>query len=119
MAAARFALLVMNVSSGLAFVPLAPTATYCATKAAIHSYTQSLGYQLKGSPIDVLELIPPYVATDLLNGADDPRAMPLDKFIAEVMAILESQPNATEICVENVKGLRPQKATAMTPFSTA
>ena len=45
--------------------------------------------------------------------------MPLDKFIAEVMAILESQPNATEICVENVKGLRPQKATAMTPFSTA
>jgi uncharacterized oxidoreductase len=47
---------IMNVSSGLAFVPLAPTPTYCATKAAIHSYTQALRYQLKGSPIDVVEL---------------------------------------------------------------
>jgi uncharacterized oxidoreductase len=97
---------IMNVSSGLAFVPLAPTPTYCATKAAIHSYTQSLRYQLRESPIEVLELIPPYVATDLLNGADDPRAMPLDKFIAEVMEILKTQPTATEICVENVQGLR-------------
>src|SRR5579872_3684960 len=59
---------IMNVSSGLAFVPMAPTPTYCATKAAIHSYTQSLRYQLQGSTIEVLELIPPYVATDLLNG---------------------------------------------------
>jgi uncharacterized oxidoreductase len=97
---------IMNVSSGLAFVPLAPTPTYCATKAAIHSYTQSLRYQLRESQTEVLELIPPYVATDLLNGADDPRAMPLDKFIAEVMEILKTQPTATEICVENVKGLR-------------
>jgi uncharacterized oxidoreductase len=97
---------IMNVSSGLAFVPLAVTATYCATKAALHSYTQSLRYQLKSTPIGVVELIPPYVATELLHGADDPRAMPLDKFIAEVMAILKSQPDATEICVENVKRLR-------------
>jgi uncharacterized oxidoreductase len=97
---------IMNVSSGLGFVPLFATPTYCATKAALHSYTQSLRYQLKSTPIEVLELIPPYVATDLLNGKDDPRAMPLDKFIAEVMAILESQPDAKEICVENVKRLR-------------
>jgi len=97
---------IMNVSSGLAFVPLAPTPTYCATKAAIHSYTQSLRYQLRGSTTEVLELIPPYVATDLLNGASDPRAMPLDKFIAEVMEILKTQPDAAEICVENVKPLR-------------
>jgi len=76
---------IMNVSSGLAFVPLTPTPTYCATKAAIHSYTQSLRYQLRGSATEVLELIPPYVATDLLGGASDPRAMPLGKFIAEVM----------------------------------
>ncbi len=63
---------IMNVSSGLAFVPLHLTATYCATKAAIHSYTQSLRYQLKATHIDVVELIPPYVATDLLNGRNDP-----------------------------------------------
>ena len=97
---------IMNVSSGLAFVPLAPTPTYCATKAAIHSYTESLRYQLRGTAIEVLELIPPYVATDLLGGASDPRAMPLDNFIAEVIEILKNQPNAVEICVENVKGLR-------------
>jgi uncharacterized oxidoreductase len=97
---------IMNVSSGLAFVPLAPTPTYCATKAAIHSYTQSLRYQLQGSTTEVLELVPPYVATDLLNGASDPRAMPLEKFIAEVMEILKTQPAAAEICVENVKPLR-------------
>jgi uncharacterized oxidoreductase len=96
----------MNVSSGLAFVPMAPTPTYCATKAAIHTYTQSLRYQLRGSTTEVLELIPPYVATDLLNGASDPRAMPLDKFLAEVMEILKTQPTATEICVENVRRLR-------------
>jgi uncharacterized oxidoreductase len=97
---------IMNVSSGLAFVPGAPTPTYCATKAAIHSYTQSLRYQLRASTTEVLELIPPYVATDLLNGASDPHAMPLDKFIAEVMDILKTQPTVVEVCVENVKRLR-------------
>ena len=97
---------IVNVTSGLAFVPLAPTPTYCATKAALHSYTQSLRYQLRGSTTEVLELIPPYVATDLLSGASDPRAMPLDKFIAEVIQILRTQPAAAEICVENVKRLR-------------
>lgn len=97
---------IMTVSSGLAFVPLATTPTYCATKAAIHSYTQSLRYQLKATATEVLELIPPYVATDLMSGASDPRAMPLDKFITEVMEILRIQPAASEICVENVKRLR-------------
>jgi uncharacterized oxidoreductase len=97
---------IMNVSSGLAFVPLAATPTYCATKAAIHSYTQSLRWQFRGSSTEVLELIPPYVATDLMNGASDPRAMPLDRFIAEVMEILKAQPTVTEICVEGVKPLR-------------
>src|ERR1035438_4694637 len=97
---------ILNVSSGLAFVPLASTPTYCATKAAIHSYTQSLRYQLQGSATEVLELIPPYVATDLLNGATDPRAMPLAAFIAGVIEILKTQPAAAEICVENAKRLR-------------
>ncbi|MGC9293568.1 MAG: SDR family oxidoreductase [Acidobacteriaceae bacterium] len=97
---------IMNVSSGLAFVPLALTPTYCATKAAVHSYTQSLRYQLRATAIEVLELVPPYVATDLMGGASDPRAMPLDKFIDEVMEILKDRPSETEICVENVKRLR-------------
>jgi uncharacterized oxidoreductase len=96
----------MNVSSGLAFLPLTLTPTYCATKAAIHSYTLSLRYQLKATNTEVLELVPPYVATDLMGGASDPRAMPLDKFIIEVMAILKQQPTPPEICVENVKPLR-------------
>jgi uncharacterized oxidoreductase len=98
---------IMTVSSGLAFVPLAPTPTYCATKAAIHSYTQSLRYQLKSTTTQVVELIPPYVATDLMaSSANDPRAMPLDAFLAEVMQILKTQPEAAEICVENVNPLR-------------
>src|ERR1039458_6865778 len=83
---------IVNVSSGLAFLPLALTPTYCATKAAIHSYSLSLRYQLRSTSVEVLELIPPYVATDLMGGASDPRAMPLDKFLAEVMAILKTQP---------------------------
>ncbi len=98
---------IMTVSSGLAFVPLAPTPTYCATKAAIHSYTQSLRYQLKDTTTEVVELIPPYVATDLMgSSAGDPRAMPLNTFIVEVMGILMTQPEVQEICVENVNRLR-------------
>jgi uncharacterized oxidoreductase len=97
---------IMNVSSGLAFMPLMLTPTYCATKAAIHSYTLSLRHQLRASNIEVLELIPPYVATDLMSGRSDPRAMPLDQFIAEVMEILKQQPTPSEICVENVMRLR-------------
>ena len=99
---------IMNVSSGLAFVPLAMTPTYCATKAAIHSYTQSLRYQLKSTKVEVVELIPPYVQTTLMGGqmAEDPRAMPLKEFIDEVMSILQSQPDAKEICVKNVYPLR-------------
>jgi uncharacterized oxidoreductase len=96
---------ILNVSSGLAFVPLAMTPTYCATKAAIHSYTMSLRYQLQHTPIRVLEIIPPWVATELMGPVpDDPRAMPLDAFIAETMQILAT--DADEICVENVLHLR-------------
>jgi uncharacterized oxidoreductase len=97
---------ILNVSSGLAFLPLALTPTYCATKAAIHSYTLSLRYQLRATGIEVLELVPPYVQTHLMSGAEDPRAMPLARFIGEVMEILKQQPTPAEICVENVKGLR-------------
>jgi uncharacterized oxidoreductase len=99
---------IMTVSSGLAFLPLALTPTYCATKAAIHSYTLSLRWQLKGTNTEVIELIPPYVQTHLMGTqqAEDPRAMPLADFLAEVMEILRTQPNVTEVCVERVKPLR-------------
>jgi uncharacterized oxidoreductase len=98
----------MTVTSGLAFAPMAMTPTYNATKAAIHSYTQSLRYQLKSTNIEVLELIPPYVQTELMGSAQaaDPRAMPLAGFLNEVIEILKTQPNASEILVERVKPLR-------------
>jgi uncharacterized oxidoreductase len=97
---------IINVSSGLAFMPMARTPTYCATKAALHSYTLSLRAQLRDTRIEIIELIPPYVATHLMDGFNNPRAMPLEKFIAEAMEILETQPTLAEICVENVKGFR-------------
>ena len=99
---------IMNVTSGLAFVPLALTPTYCATKAALHSYTESLRYQLKDTAVQVLEMIPPYVRTGLMGArqGNDPRAMPLEEYIAETMSILQGSPDAVEICVERVKPLR-------------
>lgn len=99
---------VINVTSGLAFIPLAMTPTYCATKAAMHSYSESLRHQLKETAVKVLELAPPYVATELMGSqqAADPRAMPLGEFIAEVMQIFKTQPEATEILVKRVEPLR-------------
>jgi uncharacterized oxidoreductase len=99
---------IMTVTSGLAYLPLAMTPTYCATKAAIHSYSLTLRYQLKGTKIEVLELVPPYVQTELMGDAQasDPRAMPLKDYIAETMKILKEQPEATEILVERVYPLR-------------
>ena len=99
---------IMMVSSGLAFLPLAMTPTYCATKAAIHSYTESLRWQLRGTSTQVIELIPPYVQTELMGAqqAADPRAMPLADYISQTMQILRTQPDVAEVCVERVKPLR-------------
>lgn len=97
---------IMNVSSGLAFVPLPFTPTYNATKAAIHSYTQSLRVQLADTAVQVLELAPPAVQTALMNQTDDERAMPLDDYLSEVMSLIASDPDADEILVERVKFLR-------------
>ena len=99
---------IMTVSSGLAFIPLAMTPTYCATKAGIHSWTQSLRYQLRDTHIEVLELAPPYVQTEL-NGpqqAADPRAMPLADYIAETVQLIANPPASGEILVERVLPLR-------------
>ena len=102
---------VVNVTSGLAFVPRADTPTYSATKAAMHSYSQSLRHVLRETVVRVIELVPPLVATDLTPGQrDNPRAMPLGAFIAESMALLAAHAGATEILVERVMLQRQAEA---------
>jgi len=98
---------VINTGSGLAHVPLAAMPAYSASKAAVHSWTQSLRHQLKGSTVDVIEIIPPAVHTGFLGLSEPaPHEMPIEKFIAEVMEIFERIPASYEICVENVLSLR-------------
>jgi uncharacterized oxidoreductase len=97
---------IVNVSSGLAFVPLSGTPTYSATKAAIHSYTVSLREQLKGK-VEVIELAPPAVQTELTSGQSTREGyMPLGQFSDEVMTILRRQPTPKEVLVERVGFLR-------------
>ena len=97
---------VINVTSGLAFIPLAIAATYSATKAAMHSFSLSQRYLLAGTSVKVLELPPPYVQTELggPQQAVDPRAMPLKDFIDATMKVLAT--DAIEVSVEQVSFLR-------------
>jgi uncharacterized oxidoreductase len=98
---------IVNVTSGLAFMPSALTPTYCATKAALHSYTQSLRFQLRDSSVQVIEIVPPQVQTALQGERGfDPNAMPLDDYIAETMKLLQGRPQADEIVVERAKPFR-------------
>ncbi len=100
---------IMVTTSNLAFVPRAVFPTYCATKAFLHSWLQSLRHQLRNVPVEVLELAPPYVRTELTgqHQASDPRGMPLDAYVAEVMRLLESARSPRgEILVERARGAR-------------
>lgn len=98
---------IMTVSSGLAFAPLKVTPSYNASKAAIHLLSESLRLQLADTSVKVVELVPPSVQTDLLPGqAENAHAQPLGEFVAEVVGILETRPDAREIQVERVKFLR-------------
>ena len=109
---------VVYITSGLAFTPLAATATYCATKAAIHSFALSQRFLLKDTGVKVLEIAPPYVQTEL-NGPGqktDPTAMPLDEFIQETIDLLGT--DVDEVLVERVKMLRNNAGPGESDFVT-
>lgn len=93
---------VINVSSGLAFVPFPASPTYGATKAALHSYTMAIRPLLKDK-VEVIEIVPPQVQTELTPGqSSDPAGMPLDAFADEVMGLLYADITPEEVCVQRV-----------------
>src|ERR1700724_3851701 len=106
-------------TSVLGYVPLALTAVYSATKAALHSYVLSQRYKLKGTSVSVLEIAPPWVQTDLLNSSENPRAMPLKEFIEETIEALGTE--AEEVLVEQAKPFRnnpgPNENALVTQFN--
>ncbi|MGV2899854.1 SDR family oxidoreductase [Achromobacter sp. AGC78] len=95
---------IIHNTSVLAYVPIATNAVYSASKAALHSYALSQRFMLKGSSVSVQEIAPPWVDTDLIKKSGDPRAMPLDAFIAETMKGLAT--DAPEVFVEAIRALR-------------
>ena len=94
----------INNSSVLAFLPLATNALYSATKAAIHSYTLSQRFLLRDTGVQVIEISPPWVDTDLIYKSGDPRAMPLDAFISETFEKLGT--DTIEAIVDRVLPVR-------------
>jgi uncharacterized oxidoreductase len=84
---------IVNVTSGLSFVPLAATPVYCATKAALHSFTLSLRHQLVGTPVEVVEIIPPAVNTDLGGAGLHTFGVAVDEFADAAMSQLEAGAN--------------------------
>ena len=101
---------IINVTSGLAFVPLARAAIYSATKAALHSYTLSLRQKLAGA-VEVIEIIPPAVQTELTPGQSQREDyLPLDQFVAETMGQFETGKPGPEVCVPMVLFLRNAEA---------
>jgi uncharacterized oxidoreductase len=95
---------VAYTSSVLGFVPLAATAVYSSTKAALHSYILSQRFLLRDTTVRVLEIAPPWVRTELMNSQEAEQAMPLEQFIAETMTVLRT--DAVEILVDTAKPLR-------------
>ncbi len=88
----------------LAYLPLATTAVYSATKAALHSYALSQRFMLRDTSVTVQEIAPPWVDTDLIKKSGDPRAMPLPVFIEKTMAKLAT--DAEEVIVDEIRALR-------------
>ncbi|KAA0113964.1 SDR family oxidoreductase [Mycolicibacterium sp. P9-22] len=101
---------IVNVTSALAFVPFPITPTYSATKAALHSFSQTLRVQLADEGVQVIELVPPSVRTTLLGQQDDEQAMPLDEFLTETLELLRENPDTQELVVERARFLRDAQA---------
>ncbi|WP_033287037.1 SDR family oxidoreductase [Streptomyces sp. NRRL F-525] len=103
---------VMNVTSALAFVPFPSTPTYSATKAALHSFSESLRIQLAGADADVqvIEVVPPGVRTTLLGQEDSDQSMPLDDFLNQTLDLLREKPDAKELVVERARFIRDAQA---------
>jgi uncharacterized oxidoreductase len=97
---------VVNVTSALAFVPLATAPTYSATKAALHAYTVALRFQLRGSGIQVTEIVPPRVQTNMAGPTGGGGVLDVDDFVAQVMTRWVAQPDAAEIIVAAAGPLR-------------
>ncbi len=98
---------ILNVTSALAMMPAAMMPSYCASKAAMHSYTQSLRHQLRTTSVKVTEIVPPWVQTELQGERGmNPKAMPLADYIAETMSLLVEAAPADEIVVERAKAMR-------------
>jgi len=96
---------VVTVTSGIGFLPFPIMATYGASKAAVHSYTESLRAHLAGTGVGVTELVPPAVATagqELVN----PNALPLDAFLDEALDLLTRTPTPHEVVVDRARALR-------------
>ncbi len=97
---------IVNTTSGLAFVPLVSSPSYSASKAALHFWTVALRAQLEGR-IEVIELAPPAVRTELTPGQSTREGyMPLDDYAGEVMGLFAQVPTPSEILVQNVLFLR-------------
>ena len=96
---------IITVSSGIGFLPFPLMATYGATKAAVHSYTESLRAHLAGTGVEVAELVPPAVATPAMAKLN-PAAVPVDDYLDEVMELLAVEPTTREIIAEAALPLR-------------
>jgi uncharacterized oxidoreductase len=92
----------VTVSSGIGFLPFPPMPTYAATKAAVHAYSEALRAQLDGTGIEVVELVPPLVATTPEQETRMPQALRVTEFADEVMDLLAAEPTPREVLVKGV-----------------
>ena len=96
---------IINITSALAFVPMAIAPTYSATKAGLHAYTESVRFLLRDSRIQVIEVAPPRVEAEM-DGRNDAFTMTVDEFVAETLRLISAEPDLDEVIVGAARGLR-------------